>query len=93
MNQVTASVRRKARRRAVAHRRSRTHAHHQRARYRLARYIDDSSGVGGRGSTLLALVHEIQKRVENDADVVRLVRWMVNSGAIVLTGTFAGQRF
>jgi hypothetical protein len=38
-------------------------------------------------------VQEIQKRVENDADVVRLVRWMVNSGAIALTGTFAGQRF
>ena len=68
------------------------HAHHQRARYRLARYID-SAGAQRRGSTLLALVQEIQKRVENDADVVRLVRWMVNSGAIVLTGSFAGQRF
>ena len=85
-------MRRQARARAVAHRRSRAHAHHRRTHYRLARYID-SAGSSGRGSTLLALVHEIQKRVENDAEVVRLVRWMVNSGAIALTGTFAGQRF
>jgi hypothetical protein len=92
MNQATVSVRRQARRRAVAHRRGRTQAHYQRARYPLARHID-SARARGSGSTLLALVQEIQKRVENDADVVRLVRWMVNSDAIVLTGTFAGQRF
>ena len=42
---------------------------------------------------MLALVHEIQERVENDADVVRLVRWMVNHRAVVLTGNFAGERF
>jgi hypothetical protein len=43
----------------------------------------------GRGSTLLALVQDVQRQVENDADVVRIIRWMVNSGAVVLTGTFA----
>jgi hypothetical protein len=40
---------------------------------------------------LLALVHEVTRQVENDADVVRIIRWMVNSGAVVLTGTFAGR--
>jgi len=44
-----------------------------------------------RGSTLLSLVQEIGRHVENDADVVRIIRWMVNSGAVVLTGTFAGR--
>lgn len=44
-------------------------------------------------STLLQLVHEVQKRVRNDAEVVRIVRWLVNSGAVVLTGTFAGRHF
>ena len=45
----------------------------------------------GHGSTLLALVNEVTRQVENDADVVRIIRWMVNSGAVVLTGTFAGR--
>jgi hypothetical protein len=49
--------------------------------------------VGGRGSTLLALVQEVQRRYRNDADVVRAIRRMVNSGAVVLTGSFAGARF
>jgi hypothetical protein len=44
-----------------------------------------------RGSTLLALVQEVQRRTRNDAEVVRIVRRMVNTGAIVLTGTFAGR--
>ena len=44
-------------------------------------------------STLLQLVQEVQKRVRNDAEVVRIVRWLVNSGAVVLTGTFAGRHF
>jgi len=44
-------------------------------------------------STLLHLVQEVQKRVRNDADVVRIVRWLVNSGAVMLTGTFAGRHF
>ena len=49
--------------------------------------------MNGRQTSLLSLVQEIQKRVENDADVVRLVRWMVNSGAVTLSGTFADRRF
>lgn len=44
-------------------------------------------------STLLMLVQEVQKRVRNDAEVVRIIRWLVNSGAVVLTGNFAGRRF
>jgi malonyl CoA-acyl carrier protein transacylase len=44
-------------------------------------------------STLLQLVQEVQKRVRNDAEVVRIVRWLVNSGAVVLTGSFAGRHF
>jgi hypothetical protein len=44
-------------------------------------------------STLLMLVQEVQKRVRNDAEVVRIVRWLVNSGAVMLTGTFAGRHF
>ena len=42
-------------------------------------------------STMLQLVQEVQKRVRNDAEVVRIIRWLVNSGAVVLTGTFAGR--
>ena len=44
-------------------------------------------------STLLQLVQEVQKRVRNDAEVLRIVRWLVNSGAVMLTGTFAGRHF
>ena len=62
------------------------------------RFIDRTARSGarfvrrvGRGSTLLALVNEVTRQVENDADVVRIIRWMVNSGAVVLTGTFAGR--
>jgi len=40
---------------------------------------------------MLQLVQEVQKRVRNDAEVVRIIRWLVNSGAVVLTGTFAGR--
>lgn len=63
-----------------------------RAGYRVARRFG-SNRPSGRGSTLLALVQEVQRVVENDADVVRLVRWLVNSGLVVLTGTFAQRRF
>lgn len=70
--------------------RSRARAHHR--RYGIARRVG-AKRPRGRGSTLLALVQEVQRVVENDADVVRLVRWMVNSGLVVLTGNFAQQRF
>lgn len=46
-----------------------------------------------RGSTLLALVQDLQRRTRSDAEVVRRVRSLVNTGAVVLTGNFAGQRF
>ena len=40
---------------------------------------------------MLQLVQEVQKRVRNDSEVVRIIRWLVNSGAVVLTGNFAGR--
>ena len=46
-----------------------------------------------RGSTLLSLVQEVQQRVNSDVEVVRIVRWLVNSGTVVLTGSFAGRHF
>lgn len=70
----------------------RSRAKAYRTGYRVARRRG-SHRPHGRGSTLLALVQEVQRVVENDADVVRLVRWMVNSGLVVLTGNFAAQRF
>jgi hypothetical protein len=42
---------------------------------------------------LLALVQEVQRRASSDAEVVRIVRGLVNSGAVVLTGSFAGRTF
>jgi hypothetical protein len=45
-----------------------------------------------RRSTLLALVQEVQRRTRTDAEVVRVVRRLVNSGAVILTGNFAGHR-
>jgi hypothetical protein len=90
MTRTMANARRRARRRPAARRRGRIHHRHLRARHRFARHIDRG---GRRGSTLLALVQEVQQRFENDADVVRVVRRMVNSGAVVLTGNFAGARF
>ncbi|MFN8642468.1 MAG: hypothetical protein U0802_12755 [Candidatus Binatia bacterium] len=33
-------------------------------------------------------MQEVQKRVRNDAEVVRIVRWLNRSGAVMLTGTF-----
>lgn len=70
----------------------RSRARAYRARYRVARRLC-SNRPRGSGSTLLALVQEVQRVVENDADVVRLVRWMVNSGLVVLAGNFAQRRF
>ena len=91
MKRVMASMAQQARRQALARRRSRAHllAH---SRTRPRRYTD-SGRWRGRGSTLLALVQEVQRHFENDADVVRAIRYMVNSGAVVLTGNFAGARF
>lgn len=67
--------------------------HRSQRRYvqRVGRYVVGSRRRILRGSTLLSLVQEMGRHVENDADVVRIIRWMVNSGAVVLTGTFAGR--
>ena len=46
-----------------------------------------------RGSTMLALIQDLQRRTYSDAEMVRRVRSLVNTGAVVLTGNFAGQRF
>jgi hypothetical protein len=67
------------------------HRSHHRYVQRVGRYVVGSRRRIARGSTLLSLVQEIGRHVENDADVVRIIRWMVNSGAVVLTGTFAGR--
>src|SRR5262249_56414585 len=72
--------------RVLSHRRSsrRIAGLAERCGVRVTRRVDP-------GSTLLALVQEVQRHVENDADVVRIIRWMVNTGVVVLTGTFAGR--
>ncbi|HEX9556680.1 MAG TPA: hypothetical protein VF991_09315 [Reyranella sp.] len=46
-----------------------------------------------RRTTLLELVQDLQRRTSSEAELVRRVRRLVNSGAVVLTGNFAGQRF
>jgi hypothetical protein len=85
----------RSRRRARARRRSRVHAHHPHPRQRIGRaagcYGANARRSSGRGSTLLALVQEVQRRARTDAEVVRIVRRMVNTGVVVLTGTFAGR--
>jgi len=73
------------RRRATLHRRGAV-----RIRWRQA---TRNEPLETRESTLLQLVQEVQKRVRNDAEVVRIIRWLVNSGAVMLTGNFAGRHF
>jgi hypothetical protein len=46
-----------------------------------------------RGSTLLRLVLEVGQTARSEAELVRTVRRLVNSGEVVLTGNFAGRRF
>jgi hypothetical protein len=67
------------RRRARVHLRSRAHFGRRTLRH-------------SRRSTLLALVQEVQCRAHSDAEVVRIVRSMVNRGVVVLSGNFAGRR-
>jgi hypothetical protein len=45
-----------------------------------------------RACTLLELVLSIQPQVRSDAELVTIATWLINSGAVVLTGSFAGQR-
>ena len=86
----------RARRRAWDQRRVRARVHRAHPR----RWIGcpayrrlSGNRVVSRGSTLLALVQEVQRRASSDAEVVRIVRGLVNSGAVVLTGSFAGRTF
>jgi hypothetical protein len=97
MKRRTSSTR--AQRTRLAPRHSRVGSRQRRRSARRTRILCGAAashaGAGrrnGRGSTLLALVQEVQKRFENDADVVRKIRFLVNSGAVVLTGTFAGAK-
>ena len=71
------------RRRALLRRRGTVHA----------RWSPPARGSAPRRSTLLALVLELQQRISDDAEVVRIVRWLVNSGRVVLIGSFAGRHF
>jgi hypothetical protein len=87
MKQVAVMDRRQTKQVSGGRRRARAYRTH----YRVARRFA-AKRPSSRGSTLLDLVQQVQRVVENDADVVRLVRWMVNSGLVVLTGNFAGSR-
>lgn len=89
MKQVAVMDRRQTMGRATTGGRRRARAY--RTHYGVARRFG-SKRPSRRGSTLLDLVQQVQRVVENDADVVRLVRWLVNSGLVVLTGNFAGSR-
>jgi hypothetical protein len=91
MNQSIAIVRREVARREFGQRRGRVH-HHAQGQARFRRYRESARRLGRR-VTLLALVQEVQRHFENDADVVRAIRYVVNSGAVVLIGNFAGSRF
>jgi hypothetical protein len=50
------------------------------------------AAVNRRASTLLDLVQSVQHQVASDTEVVTIVTWLINTGAVVLTGSFAGQR-
>jgi hypothetical protein len=83
--------------------RAATRTRHQRARRRRAvlrrrgtlhaRWSPPAQRSSPRRSTLLALILELQQRIGDDAEVVRIVRWLVNSGRVVLSGSFAGRHF
>ena len=89
MNQPATKVRQLRARR----RRTTTRHRHGALRFRWRHASRRAQPLTSDESTLLQLVQEVQKRVRNDAEVVRIVRWLVNSGAVVLTGTFAGRHF
>jgi hypothetical protein len=74
-------------------RRRRTMARRQATLHTRQRRFAAEPLLAPRGSTLLALVQEVQRCVSNDAEVIRVVRWLVNSGTVVLTGSFAGRHF
>jgi len=86
MSSAVATTRARQRRRRTALRR-------RGSRYARSHCVLPYRSEAPRGSTLLALVAEVQQGVQSDAEVVRIVRWLVNSGAVVLTGSFAGAHF
>lgn len=82
---------RRAQRRVATRWRYRRLMSHHRAR---ALPVDVEAGPGWvhRRSTLLELVQAVQEEATSDTDVVTIIRWLVNSGTVILTGSFAGQR-
>ena len=46
-----------------------------------------------RESTLLDLVNAVATQAESDAQLIAMVVYLVNSGAVRLCGTFKGSRF
>ena len=99
MNRVATAGRigsRRVHRRGTTPWRSRRHVRHARLSDRAARASSEGIARAAmrsrRASTLLELVQSIQQQVASDTDVVAIVTWLVNTGAVVLTGNFAGQR-
>ena len=45
-----------------------------------------------RRTTLLDLIQVVQQYVASDAEVIAIVTLLVNSGAVILAGNFAGMR-
>jgi len=46
----------------------------------------------GRRTTLLELVQTVQDTCTTDAEVVAVITHMVNTGRVILRGTFAGRQ-
>lgn len=93
MNQAAmrGAGRRSVRRRVRLKRRGRAH-HVTHSRFPHGSTSRRGKRRAARRATLLTLVQEVQRRAHSDAEVVRVVRWMVNRGVVVLSGNFAGQR-
>jgi hypothetical protein len=84
-----------ARRRPALRRRSRRHGRLSRVAHAPRRPSGECvarAAVNRRASTLLDLVQTIQQQVATETEVVAIVSWLVNTGAVVLTGNFAGRR-
>lgn len=52
----------------------------------------NTSMLTSRRTTLLELVQAVQDNCGSDAEVVSAIIYLVNSGGVVLCGTFAGKR-
>jgi hypothetical protein len=51
-----------------------------------------SEGISPRFSTLLTLVQSLCDETDSEQELVRTAADLVNSGRVVLTGNFKGQR-